>query len=283
MPMETPQVPSPEPVQAAVGPGVVSSGWLATNSVFEHRPEQKLGMGLGASLILHGIFLALILLYFTVVPQQTRDDLQNQIVHLVYTADPGPGGGGGGSPAPAPPKRIEVPKMKADSIPVTPPTPVPPPPDPPPQILAPVMTNTDNLIQATGASNVSLAAYAGGGSGGGIGAGRGNGVGPGEGGGEGGGPYRPGNGIVNPVQLKEVKPNYTPDAMRLKIQGTVVLEAVVLKNGTVGNVKVIKSLDRGGLDDEAIRAARGWLFKPATKDGKPVDIYITLELAFRLH
>jgi len=285
MPMPTPQVTPPEP-KGSTGPGVVSSGWLASNSVFERKVEQKLGAGLGASLILHGIFLALIVLYFAVVPQDTRDDLQNQLVHLVYMQDPGPGGGGGGSPAEAPAKRIEIPKVKApEPIPITPPPPVPPPPEPPPQIVAPVMTNMANVVQATGASSVSLATLGGRGIGTGLGSGRGAGVGPGEGGGEGGGPMRPGNGITNPVMLKEVKPNYTAEGMRLKIQGTVYLEAVVLKNGTVGDVRVTKSLDRAaGLDDEAIRAAKQWMFVPAKdKNGKPVDIYVTLELAFRLH
>jgi len=286
MPVNTPQVSSPEPPKSpATGPGVVATGWLAANSVFDHKAEQRLGAGLGASLVLHGIFLILVILYFAVVPQETRDDLQNQIVHLVYMNDPGPGGGGGGSPAPAPAKQIEVPKVKAPApIPVTPPTPVPPPPDPPPQLVAPVMTNMTNVVQAAGNSSVSLATFSGGGAGGGLGPGRGNGVGPGEGGGEGGGPYRPGNGIKNPDLIKEVKPNYTPEGMRLKIQGRVVLEAVVLKNGMVGEVKVIRSLDRvSGLDDEAVRAAKQWMFKPATRDGKPVDIYVTLELDFRLH
>src|SRR5690242_6568362 len=114
MSVNTPQVSSPEPPnRTPSGPGVVASGWLAANSVFDHKAEQRLGAGLGASLILHAIFLGLVILYFTVVPQQTRDDLSNQIVHLVYMKDPGPGGGGGGSPTPAPAKQIEVPKVKA--------------------------------------------------------------------------------------------------------------------------------------------------------------------------
>lgn len=285
MPMETPPVPLPDASKGTVGPGVVASGWLAASSSFDHKAEQKLGAGLGVSLVLHVIFFTLVVLYFAVVPQDTRDQLQNQIVHLVYTADPGPGGGGGGSPAPAPPKPIEVPKVKAPTpVPVTPPPPVPPPPEPPPEILAPVMTNTANLVQSTGATSVSLAAYGGGGSGGGLGPGRGVGVGPGDTAGTGGGPYRPGNGIENPKVLKDVKPNYTAEAMRLKIQGRVTLEAVVRKDGTVGDVKVLKSLDRSsGLDAAAVAAAKGWLFKPATKDGKPVDIYVILELDFRLH
>jgi TonB family protein len=146
------------------------------------------------------------------------------------------------------------------------------------------MTNSANLIQASGATSVSLEAYGGGGRGRGLGEGRGSGVGPGEGGGFGGGAARPGAGIVNPVLLKEVRPNYTSEAMRLKIQGIVILEAVVTEDGTVGDVRVLKSLDSAsGLDAEAIRAAKRWLFRPATdRAGKPVPILVQLEVVFRI-
>jgi len=96
--------------------------------------------------------------------------------------------------------------------------------------------------------------------------------------------YRPGNGIRNPTLLKEVKPAYTPEAMRQRIEGVVILEVVVQKDGTVGDVRVMRSLDAAtGLDNEAINAARQWRFKPSTLGGEPIDIYVTLELAFRLH
>src|SRR5436190_22038142 len=79
---------------------------------------------------------------------------------------------------------------------------------------------------------------AGTGTGTGIGPGNGSGLGPGSGGGTGGGVYRPGNGISWPTVIKEVKPQYTSDAMRAKVQGTVVLECVVQPDGTVGEVNV---------------------------------------------
>ncbi len=147
------------------------------------------------------------------------------------------------------------------------------------------MTLDADVIQATGASTVSLAAYGGGGRGGGVGAGSGKGVGEGTGGGFGGGAFRLGSGVSFPTLLHDEKPNYTTEAMRAKIQGEVQLEAVVLANGTVGDVRVIKSLDRvNGLDQEAIKAARKWLFAPAKDhDGKAVPVIVTLILDFRLH
>ena len=100
----------------------------------------------------------------------------------------------------------------------------------------------------------------------GIGPGQGSGLGPGSGGGTGGGAYRPGNGVETPRLLREVKPQYTAPAMRAKIQGEVLLECVVQPDGTVGNIRVVRSLDSTfGLDQEAIIAARQWRFAPGTR------------------
>ena len=99
-------------------------------------------------------------------------------------------------------------------------------------------------------------------------------------------PYRPGPGIENPVPLKSVQPKYTRDAMSARMQGVVELEAVVLPNGTIGDVRVIKSLDaKLGLDAEAVAAVRQWLFKPGvqTGTGRPVPVIVTIVMEFRLH
>jgi hypothetical protein len=90
------------------------------------------------------------------------------------------------------------------------------------------------------------------GSGAGLGSGEGPGVGPGSGGGFGGGAYRPGGAVVSPRVLRQTTPHYTSGAMERRIQGSVVLEIVVTREGTVGSVRVLRSLDPGGLDDEAI-------------------------------
>ena len=111
---------------------------------------------------------------------------------------------------------------------------------------------------------------AGTGTGTGIGPGSGSGLGPGWGGGFGGGAYRPGSGIELPRLLREVKPQYTADAMRAKIQGTAVLDCVVTAEGTVGECQVVRSLDSSfGLDQEAVKAARQWRFVPGKRLGQP--------------
>lgn len=86
-----------------------------------------------------------------------------------------------------------------------------------------------------------------------------------------------------PVVVREVKPAYTREAMQAKIQGSVWLRVVITEKGDVGEVTVTRSLDKEyGLDEEAIKAARQWTFKPAEKDGKPVAVFVTIELTFTL-
>ena len=95
--------------------------------------------------------------------------------------------------------------------------------------------------------------------------------------------YEAGNGVSLPTLVKEVKPAYTAAAIAAHIQGTVLLAAVVLANGSVGDVNVLRSLDvKYGLDDQAVAAAKQWLFSPGMKDGIPVAVRVTIEMSFTL-
>jgi TonB family protein len=95
--------------------------------------------------------------------------------------------------------------------------------------------------------------------------------------------YKPGNGVTLPSIVREVKPEYTPEAKAQKIQGSVWMEVVVLDSGDVGDVHVTKSLDaEHGLDQQAIKAAKQWKFKPGMKDSKPVAVEVTIEMTFTL-
>lgn len=118
------------------------------------------------------------------------------------------------------------------------------------------------------------------GAGTGIGSGRGPGMGPGFGGGIGGGAYRPGGAVTPPRVIAEVKPTYTADALLNKIQGTVVLELVVTREGHPTQIGVIRSLDPDGLDEQAIAAAAQWRFEPGRLAGTPVDVLVTIMLDF---
>ena len=78
--------------------------------------------------------------------------------------------------------------------------------------------------------------------------------------------YEPGNGVSIPTLVREVKPSYTAQAIAARIQGTVLMSAVVLADGTVGEVTVIRSLQmHNGLDAQAVSATKQWLFNPGRR------------------
>jgi TonB family protein len=117
----------------------------------------------------------------------------------------------------------------------------------------------------------------------GIGSGSGPGIGPGSGGGSGGGIYRPGGGVTPPRVIHQVKPTYTSAALLAKIQGTVMLQLVVDRDGRPTQVHVLRSLDSQGLDEQAILAVSQWRFEPGRLAGTPVDVLVTVALDFWIH
>jgi TonB family protein len=97
------------------------------------------------------------------------------------------------------------------------------------------------------------------------------------------GAYRPGDGVSLPTLIREVKPQYTAEAMKAKIEGAVLLECLIGTDGGVADVKVSRSLDPTfGLDDVAVKAAKQWKFRPGMRNGEPVPVIVTIELAFTL-
>lgn len=120
------------------------------------------------------------------------------------------------------------------------------------------------------------------GSGGGVGVGHGPGVGAGSGGGIGGGVYKVGGGISAPQAISAPDPDYTEEARRAKTQGTCVLWLIVDSAGRPRDIKVVRGLGLG-LDAKALEAVRQWRFQPALKDGKPVDVQISVEVEFHLY
>lgn len=92
---------------------------------------------------------------------------------------------------------------------------------------------------------------------------------------------RIGDGVTAPEVTYETKPMYTTAARRAMISGIVEMEAVVGSDGTVGEVKVVRSLDaEHGLDDEAVKAVKRWRFKPGKKDGVAVQVLVLIEMTF---
>jgi len=81
-----------------------------------------------------------------------------------------------------------------------------------------------------------------------------------------------------------VKPRYTPDGMRQKLQGTVTVDVIIGTDGTVTKARIQVSLDKAtGLDEAALTAARQSTFTPGTLQGQPVPVHTFLVLEFRLH
>ena len=90
--------------------------------------------------------------------------------------------------------------------------------------------------------------------------------------------------LVMPMLIRHVEPKYTAAAMSAHIEGSVDVELTVQANGTVSDARVTRSLDKVlGLDDEAIRTAKRWLFRPGMlSGGTKVPVRLTVTLYFQL-
>jgi TonB family protein len=86
--------------------------------------------------------------------------------------------------------------------------------------------------------------------------------------------------LTTPEAVRKVDPMYVASAMRERVQGTVTLAAMVLKDGTLANIRVVGSLDPR-LDSSAVAALTQWRFRPASKNGTPVDLEVLIQSPFR--
>jgi len=94
---------------------------------------------------------------------------------------------------------------------------------------------------------------------------------------------RLGGGVTAPRLTRQTKPNYSAAAMNARIQGAVEMEAVVLADGSVGEVRVLRSLDKEhGLDDEAVRTVGEWRFLPGKKNDVAVPVIVKVVMSFTL-
>lgn len=198
---------------------------------------------------------------------------------LITLRNLGPMVNAGGSPKPkTAPKRTEVPKPKPQPLPFPDPTPDEPEPlyevtpEVAPEIVAQIASEFNlgeiNAPPGTGSQG-------GGGSGGGMGPGAGPGVGPGV--------YTVGGGVSAPVPIYQPLPLYTEEARKARIEGIVLLQAIIRKDGTVDSFRVIRGLGYG-LDESAINTiATKWRFKPGMLNGQPVDVLANIEITFRLY
>lgn len=90
-------------------------------------------------------------------------------------------------------------------------------------------------------------------------------------------------GVTMPRVLSEKKPRYTPEALQAKVEGTVLMSAVVRTDGIPDEIRITKSLDAEyGLDEQAMTALAQWRFEPGRRGGKPVAVRVTVEMFFTL-
>jgi len=262
--------------------------------------------GVAISAMIHLAVLGL-LLSGILVTHQISEQQERQVMTLIA---PSPedyalptakkeisGGGGGGDHDIIPAPKGHPPKAALEQI--TPPAIVVHNPQPkltaePTVVAPPTVTVAENQIPMLGTTIKAAMPAAppsngtgsgggiGSGSGGGVGIGHGSGVGAGSGGGIGGGVYRVGGGISAPTATSSPDPDYTEEARRAKKQGTCVLWLIVDSTGHPRDIRVVRGLGFG-LDAKALEAVKQWKFNPALKDGKPVDVQISVEVEFHLY
>jgi TonB family protein len=89
-------------------------------------------------------------------------------------------------------------------------------------------------------------------------------------------------GNVQAAQLvRQPRPVYPPDLQAAGVEGTVMLQAIILKDGSVGSIKVLKSAGQA-LDDAAIVSVRQWQYQPTLLNGEPVEVITTISVEFQL-
>jgi TonB family protein len=277
-------------------------------------PQRRFGVltQFTASAALHAT-MAIVATLFTIGARPPGDadrlrriaEPQIGVRHIVFLApalpQTGGGGGGGGNQQPGPIRRAQGTGSDAITLrvrkpaplisPSTPAAPVQDVPALPALVLdaKPLASGTFDQIGLP-SGGVSAGTSTGPGSGGGVGTGNGTGIGsgngpglgPGSGGGTGGGPYRPGGAVTAPRIITQVKPAYTNDALLRRIQGTVVVELIVTGEGRPSRIRIVRSLDPGGLDEQGVAAVSQWRFEPGRLAGAPVDVLVTVMLDFAI-
>jgi TonB family protein len=205
------------------------------------------------------------------------------------------GGGGGGVHADSPASRGNAPpfarkQFVAPAVEILNPNPILP---MEPTLIgdAEIKPSTFNPLQYGDPNGVLGKLSGGSGDGGGIGSGHGTGIGPGNGpglgpgsgGGEGGGVEYLGLGgaVTAPVLISKTEPEYSEDARKARLQGTVLLQIEVDTHGEAQHITVRQSLGLG-LDDRAMEAVKKWKFRPGKVNGKPAAVVAYVEVNFRL-
>ena len=85
--------------------------------------------------------------------------------------------------------------------------------------------------------------------------------------------------VTPPRLIHRVNPTYAPGSRGVRVEGSVMFESVITSRGAPTALRVVKSLAED-VDRAALDAVKQWRFDPAKKDGKPVAVRVTIEVAF---
>ncbi len=104
-------------------------------------------------------------------------------------------------------------------------------------------------------------------------------------GGTGDGPLIPGiHGVTQPELETKVQPDYPEMARLARTSGRVILQAVIQPDGSVGEIQVLRcNRPNLGFEEAAIGAVKQWRYRPATQNGRPVAVYFTVMVEFRVN
>jgi len=239
---------------------------------------------------------AIALLFMAGTSHQVREAVRRAAGHIAVIAPyipQGHGGGGGSGQSPLPPSQGKLPRIAPRQF--TPPTtridnlnprlPV----EPALVIAADVklprldMSVLGDPFARPGPPSDGAGGNSGIGTGccGGVGPGKGPHFGPGEGDGGIGRAHGFQGESVAPVLLYKVEPEFSEEARKAKLQGTVMLYAEVDTGGRLRNIRVTRGIGLG-LDEKAVEAVKQWRFRPAYRDGKAVVEAAAIEVNFRL-
>ncbi len=236
------------------------------------------------SLLLHGAAAALVLLLVTEAPRRLRREEATPLTWKITAPARNWNTGGGGGQDPQPPARGRAPEFRQARIFV------------PPQVrdreaALPVTTAllelpAENLpVAQVGDPLAAIPGYRNGPGGPeGIGTGRDRGIGPGDGPRQGAAGFRVGTHrgyLTAPRVIHQTEPEYSDEARKARLQGTVVLSVEVDEQGRPRAIRVVRPLGLG-LDERAIEALEKWRFQPALAGGKPVAALAVVEMTFRL-
>lgn len=88
--------------------------------------------------------------------------------------------------------------------------------------------------------------------------------------------------ITPPVAIVREAPSYPPAVREIGIEGSVEVALTVLKDGQVGWVRVLRANPRGYFEQAALASVRAWRFRPARRDGQPIECRLLTRVRFTL-